>query len=178
LIPKVYDSKINLNNNRENFILLISKSNLNDDNEYNKTLFNDMIIENRSLLDKLSNIFKIKIQKEKQLNQIIINLDSHFNWEREKISSCNNEIYYINTKLREKDQIIENLKYEIDRYITLDLEFNREIYLADPKKNNIEILNEIAYTKDIIRKISVIYDIEKKSRGKLDFELNVIYIFF
>ena len=84
------------------------KISIENNNDYNSTSINEMITENRVLLEKLSEAFKIKIAKEKELNNIIINLDSRFNWEREKITNSNNEIYYMNSKLREKDQIIEN----------------------------------------------------------------------
>ena len=169
---KLSDSKINLNNNKEILISIILSSNFIN-SEYNNAFINDLISENRILFEKLRNAFKTKIFKEKELNQILINLDSRFKWEREKVAANNNEIFYMNNKLKEKDHIIENLKCEIDKFIDLDSDFNKEVYLADPKKNNIDVINEMTYTKDIINKISVIYESEKKSRDKFDTEFNV-----
>jgi hypothetical protein len=171
---KLSDSKINLNNNKEILISMILSSNFIN-SEYNNAFINDLISENRTLFEKLRNAFKTKILKEKELNQIIINLDSRFKWEREKVAVNNNEIFYMNSKLKEKDHIIENLKCEIDKFIDLDKEFKKEVYLADPKKNNIDVINEMTYTKDIINKISVIYESEKKSRDKFDLEFNVYF---
>lgn len=163
-----------MNNNKENLISIILSSNFLD-SEYNNAFINDLITENRTFLEKLTNNFKLKILKEKELNQVIVNLDTRFKWERKKVAASNNEIHYMNTKLKEKDFIIENLKCEIDKYINLDLEFTKEVYLADPKKNNIDVVNEMAYTKEIINKISLIYENEKKSRNKIDAELDVLY---
>lgn len=176
LHTKLSDSKINLNSNKDNLITIIF-NNYKNEETYNNSIINDLITENKSLSQKMSNSFKIKNFKEKQLNQILMKLDSRLSWERDKVSNLNNEIYYMNTKLKEKDQIIENLKYEIDRYITLDLEFNKEIYLTDPKKNNIDVVNEITYTKDIIKKITSIYEKEKVAKDKLEIEINVRLFF-
>jgi len=143
-------------------------------NDYNRTSINEIISDNDTLLKKLSEAIKIKNSNDNKLNSITINLDSKYSWEREKIASHNNEIYYMNTKLKEKDQIIENLRLELEKYISHELEFKKEIYLVDPKKANIDAVNEIAYSKDIIRKISVIYENEKKSKVILDADLNVI----
>lgn len=171
---KLSDSKINLNNNKEILSSIISNSNLTS-GEYNNSDINDLLSENRFLLEKLSDAFKTKNLKEKELNQILIGLESRFKWEREKIATSNNEIDYINNKLKEKDRIIQDLKCEINKHIGLVSEINKEVYLEDPKKKNIDSINEIAYTIDIIKKFSHIYESEKKSKHKFDAELNVFF---
>lgn len=172
LNTKLYDCKINLKNCKENLVSIISTSEIFH-NDFSKTSINEIISNNDSLLEKLSEAFKIKTSKDNKLNFISINLDSKYNWERQKITNCNNEIYYMNTKLKEKDQIIENLRLELEKYISHELEFKKEIYLVDPKKTNIEAVNEITYSKDIIRKISAIYENEKKSKMILEADFNV-----
>jgi len=137
-----------------------------------------LVSENGILLENLRNNFKANISKEKELNQLIINLDAKFKWEREKVAAGNTEILYINTKLKEKDHILENLKSQIDKYTNIDLESTKEVYLADPKKNNINLVNEMAYTKEIITKITAIYENEKKSSNKIETMLNVLMIYF
>ena len=173
---KLSDSIINLNNNKENLISFIYSENKND--PPNNTSINELLTENKALSEKFHEVFKIKNNKEKNFNKVLLNLESKINSEREKVSNSNNEIYYMNTKLKEKDQNIENLKCEIDRYITLDLEFAKEIYLTDPKKNNIDIINEINFTKDIMNKFSKMFNYEKNNKDKVDNEINVCFFFY
>jgi len=133
VIGKISDSRINSNNCKENLISIISISK-NGTNDLHLSILNDIITENRILFEKIRETFKIKSFKEKQLNSLTLELVSKMNWEKEKILSSNNEINFIIFNIKDKDQIIENLKREIEKFISSALEFRKEIYLANPKK--------------------------------------------
>lgn len=187
LQSKLSDSRMNSKINKENLMLLINSA-YNQENYFNQNenqnnniihnnkniLVNYIIKENDSLLEQISNLFKKKNTKEKELINIFHKTNLRFKWEREKITTHNNEIVYMNAKLLEKDEYIETLEKEINKQVLNCYQYNKKICVNDPKLTNIEFINEITCSRDIINKLTEIYQREKISNSKVDEELNVI----
>lgn len=65
------------------------------------------------------------------------------------------------------------MKVELEKYFIDDISHAREIYIADPDKTNLELYNELNYTRDIMAKISRMLNNEKVKTAKLETTIKV-----
>lgn len=80
----------------------------------------------------------------------------------------NDEIFTLQQKLYEKESTIVNLKRETEKFLNSEIGLTKELYITDPTKINVELNNELTYTRDIMSKISKMLNIEKIKYERLD----------
>ncbi len=77
-------------------------------------------------------------------------------------------------KINEKDAIIEQLKNELEKIFTYhENSIQNEVLVTEPTKTNIDLNNELNYTKDILVKISKMLNNEKSKNEQIEAEVNV-----
>ena len=120
--------------------------------------------ENDRLNKKNSELYKNKIELEKKLYSIQQQLDEALMKNQELLDNQNTEIFLIENKIKEKDNLIFQLKKEINKYYKEDFNSTKELIICDPDKVNIEMNNELCETRELIGKYSrIIHDEKRKS---------------
>ena len=120
--------------------------------------------ENDRLNKKNSELYKNKIELEKKLYIIQQQLDESLMKNQELLDNQNTEIFLIENKIKEKDNLIFQLKKEINKYYKEDFNSTKELIICDPDKVNIEMNNELCETRELIGKYSrIIHDEKRKS---------------
>jgi hypothetical protein len=80
----------------------------------------------------------------------------------------------LQNKINEKDAIIEQLKNELEKIFTYhENSIQNEVLVTEPTKTNIDLNNELNYTKDILVKISKMLNNEKSKNEQIEAEVNV-----
>lgn len=120
--------------------------------------------ENDRLNKKNSELYKNKIDLEKKLYTIQQQLDEALMKNQEYVDNQNTERFLLENKLKEKDNLIFQLKKEINKYYKEDFNSTKELIICDPDKVNIEMNNELCETRELIGKYSrIIHDEKRKS---------------
>ena len=120
--------------------------------------------ENDRLNKKNSELYKNKIELEKKIYIIQQQLDESLMKNQELLDNQNTEIFLIENKIKEKDNLIFQLKKEINKYYKEDFNSTKELIICDPDKVNIEMNNELCETRELIGKYSrIIHDEKRKS---------------
>ena len=120
--------------------------------------------ENDRLNKKNSELYKNKVELEKKLYVIQQQLDESLMKNQELLDNQNTEIFLIENKIKEKDNLIFQLKKEINKYYKEDFNSTKELIICDPDKVNIEMNNELCETRELIGKYSrIIHDEKRKS---------------
>jgi len=79
----------------------------------------------------------------------------------------------LQNKINEKDVKIEELKRELEKIFSFhENEIQKEILITEPNKINIDLNNELNYTKDILAKVSKILANEKTKNETLEQEVS------
>jgi hypothetical protein len=78
--------------------------------------------------------------------------------------------------MKEKEILIKNMKIELEKYYIEDVNSIKEIFIADPDKINLELYNELNYTRDIMAKISKMLNTEKAKNIKYEENIRVNFI--
>ena len=118
--------------------------------------------ENDRLNKKNSELYKNKVELEKKLYVIQQQLDESLMKNQELLDNQNTEIFLIENKIKEKDNLIFQLKKEINKYYKEDFNSTKELIICDPDKVNIEMNNELCETRELIGKYSRIIHDEKR----------------
>jgi hypothetical protein len=79
----------------------------------------------------------------------------------------------IENKLQEREYMIIHLKNELEKYYQDDVSGAREIFLVEPDRTNLELYNELNYSRELIAKISRLLNQEKAHSSKLQEKINV-----
>ena len=120
--------------------------------------------ENDRLNKKNSELYKNKIELEKKLYSIQQQLDEALMKNQEFLDYQNTEKFLMENKIKEKDNLIFQLKKEINKYYKEDFNSTKELIICDPDKVNIEMNNELCETRELIGKYSrIIHDEKRKS---------------
>ena len=67
-----------------------------------------------------------------------------------------------------------NLRRESDKSNISDHNHIREVYISDPTKLNVELNNELNYSREIMAKVSKLLNIEKLKNDKIEKKFNLI----
>jgi hypothetical protein len=70
--------------------------------------------------------------------------------------------------------MISHLKNELDKYHQNDNKSTKEIFIAEPDRTNLELYNELNYSRELISKLSRMLNQEKTKILKLEAKINVI----
>ena len=132
--------------------------------EKEKKVLTKLKEENDRLNKKNSDLYKNKIELEKKLYSIQQQLDEALMKNQEFYDNQNTERFLMENKIKEKDNLIFQLKKEINKYYKEDFNSTKELIICDPDKVNIEMNNELCETRELIGKYSrIIHDEKRKS---------------
>ncbi len=83
------------------------------------------------------------------------------------------KIFFLENKLIDKENLISNMKKEIEKYFyESNIDF-REIYIAEPDRYNLEMYNELCLSKELYEKVCKMLNNEKGVTAK---HLNTIKV--
>lgn len=126
---------------------------------------------NKQKFQKLKqNIFLNK----NQIRKLQSDYDEKFLNEKSDFDKLNEEIFTLQQKIYEKDSAIVNLRRESDKSNISDHNHIREVYISDPTKLNVELNNELNYSREIMAKVSKLLNIEKLKNDKIEKKFNLI----
>ena len=107
-------------------------------------------------------MFEEKTLIEKKLYKLQQAFEDRMNSDREIIEKLNEKIFIYENKLVEKKDSMNIMKGLINRQIINEMSQKfRYVYVVDPTKSNIDLNNELNYTRDILAKISKLINSEK-----------------
>lgn len=154
---QVEDLKTTLKINKDLFF-----KNINQDKNNEDTLLSQMREENVRISRKIDEMFEEKTLIEKKLYKLQQAFEDRMNSDREIIEKLNEKIFIYENKLVEKKDSMNIMKGLINRQIINEMSQKfRYVYVVDPTKSNIDLNNELNYTRDILAKISKLINSEK-----------------
>ena len=154
---QVEDLKTTLKINKDLFF-----KNINQDKNNEDTLLSQMRAENARISRKIDEMFEEKTLIEKKLYKLQQAFEDRMNSDREIIEKLNEKIFIYENKLVEKKDSMNIMKGLINRQIINEMSQKfRYVYVVDPTKSNIDLNNELNYTRDILAKISKLINSEK-----------------
>jgi len=157
LKSQVEDLKTTLKINKDLFF-----KNINQDKNNEDTLLSQMREENVRISRKIDEMFEEKTLIEKKLYKLQQAFEDRMNSDREIIEKLNEKIFIYENKLVEKKDSMNIMKGLINRQIINEMSQKfRYVYVVDPTKSNIDLNNELNYTRDILAKISKLINSEK-----------------
>ena len=154
---QVEDLKTTLKINKDLFF-----KNINQDKNNEDTLLSQMRAENARISRKIDEMFEEKTLIEKKLYKLQQAFEDRMNSDREIIEKLNEKIFIYENKFVEKKDSMNIMKGLINRQIINEMSQKfRYVYVVDPTKSNIDLNNELNYTRDILAKISKLINSEK-----------------
>lgn len=177
LEEKIKDLKISLNINQEILYDFMLKS--SDSSDEIKNLVNNakkLWEENQSLIEK-KNFIEIKISR---LQGLAEDTPTQI---REELKNLKLKNSLVQEELIEKDNLIQKHKKELEKIRNNSLFKNarKEVYITEPSKLNIEIAQEAINLREILIKLTLLYDKKfdeceklKKNMDSLKETLNVL----
>lgn len=177
LEEKIKDLKISLNLNQEilyDFIIKSSNSSDEIKNLVNNT--KKLWEENQSLIEK-KNLFEIKISRLQELAE-----DTPTKI-REELKNLKLKSSLIQEEIIEKDNLIQKHQKELEKIRNNSLFKNarKEVYVTEPSKLNVEIVQELIDLRAILIKLTLLNDKKfdeceelKKNMDNLKVTLNVL----
>ena len=154
---QVEDLKTTLKINKDLFF-----KNINQDKNNEDTLLSQMRAENARISRKIDEMFEEKTLIEKKLYKLQQVFEDRMNSDREIIEKLNEKIFIYENKFVEKKDSMNIMKGLINRKIINEMSQKfRYVYVVDPTKSNIDLNNELNYTRDILAKISKLINSEK-----------------
>jgi hypothetical protein len=167
LLIQVEDLRTTLKINKELLFKYITKQGGDNSN----TIFNDLKAENKLLCDKNEQLNKEKIQLERKIQKLNQTFEDSTLSLHEDLEKTKEDIFLLRNKLTEKDSILSLIKRELERMQSMPSNTRKEVYITDPTKANVDLNNELNYTRDIIAKISKMHNVEKVKSDKLENQL-------
>jgi hypothetical protein len=71
-------------------------------------------------------------------------------------------------KMKEREFIVSHLKGELNKYYQNDCSSTKEIYIAEPERSNLELYNELNYSREYVSKVSRMLNTEKQKTEQLE----------
>ncbi len=70
--------------------------------------------------------------------------------------------------MKEREFIVSHLKGELNKYYQNDCMSTKEIYIAEPDRSNLELYNELNYSREYVSKVSRMLNNEKQKTEQLE----------
>src|SRR4051812_8365656 len=93
---------------------------------------------------------------------------------REELDKTSDQVFMLKNKLQEKDTNMIIIKKELER-VSQSSQMKKEIYITDPTKANVDLNNELNYTRDLIGKVSKLLNAEKLKNNKNENKLKELF---
>ena len=112
---------------------------------------------------------------EIQIFKIQQDLEDRIIQDKENLEKASEDILILQNKINEKDIVIDQLKRELEKIFNQhESAIQKEILITEPNKINIDLNNELNYTRDILGKISKMLKSEKTKNDQLESQVNVL----
>jgi predicted RNase H-like nuclease (RuvC/YqgF family) len=162
--------KITLKINKE----LLHK-NICDSKKEDTTLFRQLKDENARLSKNIEEYFIEKGTMEKKIYKMQQEFEDKLSQNREIIDKLNNKVFSMENIILEKNTNNEVLKKELYKYVTNEnIKKYRHVFIVEPSKANVDLNNELNYTRDIISKISKLMNTEKLKAENMRSQINIL----
>jgi len=159
LKTELKDIKTSLEINKE---ILFKQLNVNILEE-NKNYLKILKEENERLTKNNSILYKEKNELERKLYTIQQQLEQVLTKKQKKEDNIKTEIFTLSNQLKEKENIIFQLKKELTKYYREDYNSTKELIICEPDQVNLEMNNELCETRELITKYSyLLQDNNKK----------------
>jgi len=160
--------KITLKINKE----LLHK-NICDSKKSDTTLFTQLKEENTRLSKNIEEYFLEKGILEKKIYKMQQDFEDKLTQNREVIDKLNDKVLIMENLIVEKSTSNEVLKKELYKFVTNEsLKKYRHVFIVEPTKANIDLNNELNYTRDIIAKVSKLMNTEKLKTENMQTQIN------
>lgn len=95
--------------------------------------------------------------------------------DRENLNKASEDIVILQNKINQKDIVIEHLKKELEKFFNNnESSIKKEILITEPNKVNLDLNNELNYTRDVLTKISKMLQSEKGKNDQIESKVIVI----
>ena len=122
---------------------------------------------------QIEHFLKRKYNSITQLYRTEQALDDKIIAETEGIEKLKEKIFFLENKLRAKENQISTMKVELEKYFYESNVDFREIYIAEPDRCNLEMYNELCLSKELYEKVCKMLNNEKGISAK---HLNTIKV--
>ena len=139
----------------------------------NSDILNNLKKENERLTKKFDNIYKERIDYENKYHKIKDQLDNLLIEKNNLYDIHSTEIFKLNNKIKEKENIIKHLNKELTNIIK-DNEITKEIIIIEPNINNLEINNELVETREILNKYTELLQREKQKNKIQEQKISIL----
>lgn len=137
------------------------------------SLFNQLKEENTRLSKNIEEYFQEKGDLEKKIYKMQQEFEDRMTQNRETIDKLNEKVFFFENLIVEKSTANEILKKELYKFVTNEsLKKYRHVFIVEPTKANIDLNNELNYTRDIIAKISKLMNNEKMKTENMQNQIN------
>jgi hypothetical protein len=182
------DTKTTLMINKELLYKYISQQTKNQERF---DLYCELQNENKRLTELTNSLYKEKILFEKkvyfelyffekflisQLYKIQQDIEDKVLADKDVVERSRELIFIFENKIVEKENSIQNLKYELSLYYRNNEHTPREIISADPDKVNLELYNELNMSRELISKMTRKLNSEKQNKTLLESKIKVKFI--
>ena len=116
----------------------------------------DLEEENNRLNLKNDELYEDIKHLDKKLKSLQIEVENRFILEKSEAEKTNEELFTLNMKLDEKENIIYLLKKDIERLNSNKEKVYKEVFIVEPSKISMILNNELNFTRDILANISKI----------------------
>ena len=168
------DVKITLKLNKD----IIMKTLMNLDSSYNysnKSKIFEIEKENSNLHMRISQLFDERRETEKKVSRINNEIQRRKIQDEEKFKISNNNYTSLKKKIAEKENEIVRLKKEIEKLISFkEINFIKNVFVANPTKKNLENYLELIYTREITDKLNQNIENDKILNEKIKGDLNAL----
>jgi len=137
---------------------------------------NDYKEENIKLQEKNEKLHQDKVNLEKKIYKFQQDFQDEAMRYQEKLDKLQEEIFQLRNKIDEKDTSINLIKNTQDKSLNLikDKSSLKEIFITEPTKVNVELNNELTYTREVISKVTKMLNQEKLKSDRLESKYNTI----
>ena len=131
--------------------------------------------ENKRLSKKIEELFEEKTIFEKKIYKIQQSFEDRMTSDREIIEKSDQTIFFFENKILEKNITIDQLKLELQKYYNNDNKWKyRLIFVTDPNSANVDLNNELNYTRDLLVKISKLMNSEQSESENLKIQIKCL----
>jgi len=149
-------------------------------NESNKIksenqILSEMNEENIRLQKKIEKLFNENNLLDKKVYKVQQCYEDRMAADRELLDNLSDKIFQLENKLIAKDNIIDDLKQELSKYLNADnLKKTKHIFVVDPTKVNVDLNNELNFTRDILAKLGKLMNVDKNKIDKLEHKITYL----
>lgn len=92
---------------------------------------------------------------------------------REDLEKIKEENFVLRNKVSEKETLVIFLRKEMDKVQNSSNKVNvKELVVSEPTKANVDLINELNFTRELIGKVSKLLNVEKIKNEKLEVKVN------